>query len=138
MQVYAAPASTFVAGFIGSPPMNMMDAKVTASGQAVELPGGTEVGIAAALGGGRPIKVGVRPEHMHVNTAGPLNVVVDLVEALGADTLVHGRIGGDPRVARQAEGHQPAVAAGDRLPIGVAPEDLHVFDGESGARLTPG
>ncbi len=138
MQVYAAPASTFVAGFIGSPPMNMMDGTIAASGRAVELPGGTQVGLATELGGGRPIKVGVRPEHMHVNDAGTLDVLVDLVEALGADTLVHGRIGGSGGLMTLRLPGNARVAAGDRLPVGIAPDDLHVFDSESGARLSPG
>jgi sn-glycerol 3-phosphate transport system ATP-binding protein len=142
MEVYATPASTFVAGFIGSPPMNMMDAKVAPSGQAVELPGGTQLGLAAALamasGGGRPIKVGVRPEHMHVSATGALHVVVDLVEALGADTLVHGRLDGNGGLMTLRLPGNARVATGDRLPIGIAPGDLHVFDGESGVRLTAG
>jgi sn-glycerol 3-phosphate transport system ATP-binding protein len=134
MEVYARPATTFVAGFIGSPPMNMIDARI-AEGGAAELPGGARVPIAAALGAGRPIKLGIRPEHMRVSAGGTLAVAVDLVEALGADTLVHGKLDGAAGLLTLRLPGDARVAAGDRLPVTLAPDDLHVFDHDTGARI---
>jgi sn-glycerol 3-phosphate transport system ATP-binding protein len=57
----------------------------------------------------------------------------DLVEALGADTIVHGTLGEAPLLARLPGTHR--VATGDEVPLRCAPEHLHVFDATSGKRL---
>ncbi len=138
MQVYARPATTFVAGFIGSPPMNMLEARLNAGGTAVELPGGASVALGAAIAAsaGRAVRLGIRPEHMHVSATGTLMVAVDLVEALGADTLVHGHIGDASALLTLRLPGNARVVAGDRVPVAISPDDVHVFDGQSGARLT--
>ncbi|MBL8835159.1 MAG: sn-glycerol-3-phosphate import ATP-binding protein UgpC [Alphaproteobacteria bacterium] len=138
MQVYARPASTFVAGFIGSPPMNMLDARLNAAGGAVDLPGGASVALGAPIAdsAGRAVRLGIRPEHMHVSATGTLAVAVDLVEALGADTLVHGHIGDKSGLLTLRLPGNARVVAGDRLPVAISPDDVHVFDGQSGARLS--
>src|SRR3546814_9662690 len=100
MEVYHRPASMFVAGFIGAPAMNFLPGTIAASGDAVSIPGGQVVATDRALGGeGRPVTVGIRPEHLSLaaGTEGErtVSLSVELVEALGADTVVHGRIGGE-------------------------------------------
>src|SRR5712672_3305727 len=80
LEVYAKPATTFVAGFIGSPPMNLMAARLN----------------------GREVLLGVRPEHLEPCSESEADFVaaVDLVEPLGTDTLVHGTVEGARIVAR--------------------------------------
>ncbi|HET7096199.1 MAG TPA: sn-glycerol-3-phosphate import ATP-binding protein UgpC [Casimicrobiaceae bacterium] len=112
IEVYARPATTFVAGFIGSPPMNLIPLKV----------------------GGRDVLLGVRPEHLEPCGASEatLTAEIDLVEPLGADTLAHGRVDGTRVIARlPASSH---VAEGP-LPLCFAPANRHYFDAGSGARI---
>jgi sn-glycerol 3-phosphate transport system ATP-binding protein len=112
LEVYAKPASTFVAGFIGSPPMNLIPKE------------------------GRIL--GVRPEHLEPCAAGEakLAIEVDLVEPLGADTLVYGHVDGDAARARIVV-RLPASAAAPRgrLPLRFAEAHAHWFDAASGKRL---
>jgi sn-glycerol 3-phosphate transport system ATP-binding protein len=140
MEVYRRPASIFVAGFIGSPAMNFLPGRIAAGGNAVELPGGETLASDAPLGAaGRAVTVGIRPEHLAVASDAPpgraLHVTADLVEALGADTLVHGRLGGveDAILARLPGG--ATTRAGDRLSLAVPPDALHLFDAETGKAL---
>ena len=115
-EVYHRPASTFVASFIGSPPMNLLKA----------APGGQPGAI-----------TGIRPEHLDMvadGTPGAWNMVVDTVELLGAERLVYGRIGDDSLIVRIAE-NAPVPQPGDRCAILARPDRLHRFDATSGKRL---
>jgi sn-glycerol 3-phosphate transport system ATP-binding protein len=136
MEIYARPATVYVAGFIGSPAMNMLPARRAADGKAIELPGGSKLNLAQPLPGSGDMLIGIRPEHVSVATAGGgvFQMNVDLVEALGADTLVHGRIGGDTALTVRLPG-TTRVAAGQRLALAVAPTDFHLYDAASGQRL---
>src|SRR5947208_14963527 len=93
LDLYERPATVFVAGFIGSPAMNLLAGTLQ--------PGGVTIGRAMlpldARGGepGRPVLVGLRPEHLETAPDGPLAVRVELLERLGADTILHGRLSGD-------------------------------------------
>ena len=129
LDVYERPATLFAAQFIGSPAMNVLEAEGVEEG--LRLPGGTVIPARAPRG---PVRVGIRPEHVHPAEDGPLAVEVSLSEPLGANTLLHGRIAGTreaftaslPGVHRNAEGV-----------MRLAPEAgaLHLFDAASGARL---
>jgi sn-glycerol 3-phosphate transport system ATP-binding protein len=134
LAIYEKPASTFVAGFIGSPAMNFLPA--TVEGASLSLPGGQVLpapGLPLAEMAGRQVTLGLRPEHLA--PGGPLSLTVELIEALGADTLAHGRLGGQgPLIAARLPGGTP-VAVGEVLPLGATPEHLHLFDAESGRRL---
>jgi sn-glycerol 3-phosphate transport system ATP-binding protein len=138
MEVYARPATVFVAGFIGSPAMNLLPGRLNGDGAAVELPGGNTLPLArpSAGAGGRAVMLGVRPEHVTVarEGQGALTLAVDLVEALGADTVVYGALGGNSGLTVRLPGAM-RVAEGDRLPLAVPAESIHLFDAESGARL---
>ncbi|OUM01364.1 sn-glycerol-3-phosphate ABC transporter ATP-binding protein UgpC [Variovorax sp. JS1663] len=110
-EVYARPATTFVAGFIGSPPMNLLK----------HAPGV------------RPgMILGIRPEHLTLDTDG-WTVQVEYVELLGAERLIYGRIGDEQLVVRADEG-QPAPVAGDTVKIAARQDKLHWFDAGSGKR----
>ncbi|MCC7273458.1 MAG: sn-glycerol-3-phosphate ABC transporter ATP-binding protein UgpC, partial [Alphaproteobacteria bacterium] len=136
--LYENPATHFVAGFIGSPAMNFVPGTVSADGTSVALPGG----VAAPLDGrhaaaaGKPVTVGLRPEHIQLAEGAPptAELAVDLVELLGADTIVHGRLGENSGVLVRIDGSIP-VRAGARLPIVLPPARINLFDPSSGQRL---
>ena len=138
IDVYDDPASLFVAGFIGSPAMNFLPGK--RAGDAVDVGGGVLVPLPAELRTGAPqaITVGVRPEHLELGEgAGPVfRFKVDTVEALGADSLVHGLLGDAMLVAR-VDGHA-TPEAGASLVFHARDGKLHFFDTASGKRLRAG
>ena len=141
IELYEKPATRFVAGFIGSPSMNFLDTRLSDDGAAVALPGGEQLALggAAAQAGasGRPVVLGIRPEHLELAEESRANahLTVDLVEQLGADSLIYGRLGDDgAELTLRVQGiHAPAP--GERLPLSVTPEHIHLFDPESGKRL---
>jgi len=140
IELYQNPASLFVAGFIGSPAMNFVEARVDAEGDAVELPGGDRLALPAkrfAAHAGRTVTLGLRPEHLSLaeTDAEVAHLTVDVIEQLGADTLIHGHFGTD-RAALTIRRHGIIRArAGDVLPLAIEPTHLHLFDPQSGARL---
>jgi sn-glycerol 3-phosphate transport system ATP-binding protein len=139
MEVYRSPASVFVAGFIGSPAMNFLPGRVAADGAAVELPGGETLAVGRTPAEpGRPVTIGIRPEHLVLAPDAPpgraLHLTADLVEALGADTLVHGRLGADAALLARLPGGV-TTRAGDRLTLAVAPDAVHLFDPDTGKAL---
>ena len=144
LEIYARPATTFVAGFIGAPPMNFMAAEIAPDAASARLPGGLTVALPQGLArghGGRRVTLGVRPEHLHLGPPQPGDVAIpldiDLVEALGADTVVHGRVAeSDADLLARLPG-SVQVAAGQRLTLYPHAGELHLFDPASGRRLDP-
>ena len=115
-EVYHRPATTFVASFIGSPPMNLLK----------NAPGGKPGTI-----------TGIRPEHLNIsNTAGDgsWEVKVDTVELLGAERLVYARLAGEPLIVRIDEGSR-SPTPGDTIHVQPRLERLHAFDATTGKRL---
>ncbi len=136
IEIYERPASTFVAGFIGSPSMNLIDGQMAADGQSVTLPDGSIITLPTPRAAGKAVKLGIRPEHFGLGEGEnqvPLNVRV--VEQLGADTLVHGNLG-DTKVQMvlRLEGVQ-TLQAGGVVQLHIPQNALHVFDGETGKRV---
>jgi sn-glycerol 3-phosphate transport system ATP-binding protein len=111
-EVYHRPASTFVASFIGSPPMNLLK----------DVPGGR----AGAL-------LGVRPEHLDVGDGG-WEMRTETAELLGAERLIYGRVGDEQVIVRVEENHA-VPAAGQVIRVRPRPDRLHWFDASSGTRL---
>ena len=138
-EVYGRPATTFVAGFIGSPPMNLLRGDVQADGsfrvgtQSLPLP-------AAAPRDGT-LLLGARPEHTAIVAPGsdalawPMQV--DVLEMLGAERLVYGRIGGEPFTLR-IDGTLVPPRAGETIGVRVPAERMHWFDAERGTRVHRG
>ena len=136
LEVYERPASVFVAGFIGAPAMNLLRARV-AGGRAMAGAAALPLPQAAGLGEGREIDWGVRPEHVELAPGAAdadAEVAVDLVEALGADTLVHARLADGGALTLRLPG-TTRVREGDRLPLRLPPAALHAFDAVSGRRI---
>ena len=134
MEVYENPASVFVAGFIGSPAMNFLGGKAETDGR-VTLDGGGAVAAGGKLEPGRRITVGVRPEHFTPCVPSAANLVgsVEMIEALGADTLIHVAFGGASLIARLPHGAPATV--GEPIALAAAPGRVYLFDAETGARV---
>jgi sn-glycerol 3-phosphate transport system ATP-binding protein len=135
IDVYDDPASLFVAGFIGSPAMNFLPGKRVEDD--VDVGDGVRVPLPEALRAksGEAITVGIRPEHL-VATAGTgpvFNLKVDTVEALGADSLLHGVVGGSTLVVR-VDGHT-TPEPGTPLAVQAMPGKTYFFDSATGKRL---
>jgi sn-glycerol 3-phosphate transport system ATP-binding protein len=130
-EVYGRPATTFVAGFIGSPPMNLFDGHADGSRFTV---GSMTLALPKAAPRAGALKLGVRPEHAEAAADGGWPLTVELVEMLGAERLVHGRIGDAPFTLRIDGLHAPPEP-GRTIPLRIAPERLHWFDAVSGARV---
>ncbi|MTE23430.1 MULTISPECIES: ABC transporter ATP-binding protein [Microbacterium] len=137
--LYESPQNDFVAGFIGSPAMNLFPADIAEGGVTV----GTQVvGVERqALGRahGSKVRIGVRPEDFVV--AGPgqpgLSVKVDLVEELGADGYLYGHTeieGENVELVARVDGRDHPMA-GDTVTLSPTPGRVHVFDAETGERL---
>ena len=140
IELYERPASVFVAGFIGSPAMNFLPARIGGDGHSIDLPGGERLplnGGGATVAAGRPITLGIRPEHLERADGrnGVAHLKVDLVEHLGADSLVHGHFGDDRTDLTVRVQGTLAMKTGDMFDFSVTPEHLHVFDPDSGERL---
>ena len=135
IEVYAQPATLYVAGFIGSPSMNFLPAKVAADGSikldsAVFRP-------KARLAPGHDVTIGIRPEHLVADSrsgGSGFDVLVELVELLGADTLVHGRLADGASLVVRLPGSE-VPKAGERLPMRGVDGAWHFFDSATGQRL---
>jgi sn-glycerol 3-phosphate transport system ATP-binding protein len=133
-EVYGKPATTFVASFIGSPPMNLLQGRLDGSGCRFELGNGSSVelpGPQASLAG-RECILGIRPEHLQLGKAG-ISLQVEMVEALGADVLIHADAGGQSLIIRApANVH---VTVGESLMVGFDAASLHWFDAQTTRRI---
>ncbi|CAB3704772.1 sn-glycerol-3-phosphate import ATP-binding protein UgpC [Trinickia soli] len=139
-EVYERPATVFVAGFIGSPAMNLLSGKLSEDGSAFEVSGGGPTlavagaaGVGREIAGGREWILGIRPEHMTPRAGGPqASLIVDSCELLGADNLAHGRWGAHDVTVRLAHVNRPQ--RGEAVPAALPAEHLHFFDPASGKR----
>ena len=139
VELYQRPQTTFVAGFIGSPSMNLVTARISADGRQVELPGGESLALNGSIsfGAGQAVTVGMRPEHLEIvpEEQASLHFTAMLVELLGADTLIHGHFGSDSTDLTVRVAGSVTVAPGERLPLTLVDGMLHLFDVESGGRI---
>ena len=132
IELYDRPATLFVAGFIGSPAMNVLPARADA--------GQLELGNGARLDGGAgaasgAVALGIRPEHLRRDDAGAIRVTVGLFEHLGATTLLHGTLEGTgAEITASLPGHVTA-APGSVMTFSADPALLHLFDPATGKRI---
>jgi multiple sugar transport system ATP-binding protein len=161
LEVYERPANLFVAGFIGTPPMNFLPgvlgalagdagraggaapATVATAGLELRLPAGLQ---AATRGQeGRRVVVGIRPENLREPGWGggapgagalqPLTARVEFVEPLGHEVIVHGRVG-DHLLIAKVDPHR-APASGAELAMALETDAIHLFDAASEQRIAP-
>ena len=149
LDLYDRPANLFVAGFIGSPAMNMIEGRYRSDRVSawVELAEGLilplhktlqRAGIdeeeAADVEDGAAVTIGIRPEHIFLDPGvGGFEATVELIEPTGLGTILHLRLGGVSFKAFSLERSDAAI--GDRLSVSLPPERLHAFDAADGVRL---
>jgi len=143
LQVYERPANVFVAGFIGTPPMNLLAAELTGggtrlAGDGFELPVPEAYRPALAKSDGH-FTVGIRPENLHLaaddarGEAAPLTLTVEIVETLGHDAIAHGRVGRE-LVAASLDPHFTAEP-GTAVPLFADLGSVHLFDAQTEMRI---
>ncbi|WP_054007207.1 sn-glycerol-3-phosphate import ATP-binding protein UgpC [Cypionkella psychrotolerans] len=127
LEIYHRPATTFVASFIGSPAMNLLDAEV--DGNRLRI-GGHVIETGRAVPAHGAVTLGIRAEDLHISATG-LPFKVDFVEELGAQRLVHGSIDGQALVLSL----DPKTPLQYEMCLSVISDKLHLFDTISGKRL---
>src|SRR5262245_53657193 len=146
LEVYRRPANTFVAAFLGNPPMNLLPARATGErgGRVLKL-GGTIVELPAArcppLAAGTPVMVGIRPEsiaaHPREGSAfATIDAEIVQVEALGAETILAARVAGIERDVMARIGPEAQATVGARRVLSLDLSAVHLFDA-AGAAIVP-
>jgi multiple sugar transport system ATP-binding protein len=137
-ELYDTPSSVFVAGFLGSPAMNLLPAQVHTVGDTVTV---SAPGVNIPLWSGHTdaidVTFGVRPEHLVLGqartTAARIQASVVLVENLGSEQLVYCEVGGAPVAVRAPR--PVACRVGEQITLSAHPDNVHLFDAGSGRRL---
>jgi multiple sugar transport system ATP-binding protein len=134
LELFDRPANLFVAGFIGSPSMNLLKGVVRKGDKPVIEISGAPFPIAAnsAVEDGRNVVYGVRPEHLEIHPDG-VPAKISVVEPTGSETLVFLRFGDGEMVALFRERHD--FKPGDTLNLKPRLDQVHLFDAETGRRL---
>ena len=138
IDLYERPRTVFVAGFIGSPAMNFLTAGISADGTSVKLTSDESLLLPEGFSkyGGREVTLGLRPEHIIVTEKdGHIKFKVEMVEELGADSLVHGYFGSENTILAIRVPGTVKIEADMNLQLTCEPQNLHLFDPESGNRL---
>ncbi|MEH2460135.1 ABC transporter ATP-binding protein [Nostoc sp.] len=146
--IYTSPANQMVASFLGSPPMNILPAiyennGFDVSGQLLTIP--AVVKEKFQLRQGYSFDLGIRPEHIKINTdselstqnSGLLSVEVKVVEPLGRETLIRAGLPGSAVVLNIQVGGDVRLRSGDRLSLQLDLNHLFVFDPKTGDRILP-
>jgi sn-glycerol 3-phosphate transport system ATP-binding protein len=131
LEVYETPRTLFAAQFIGSPAMNIFDARIDAGTLILG-----DVILGKTKGRDGDVKLGIRPEHMIPDDSGGLEVTLQIAEPLGANTLLHGQLAGtgDSVTVSLSGVHQIDPGRESRR-FSVPPDQIHLFDPASGMRL---
>jgi multiple sugar transport system ATP-binding protein len=132
-ELYDHPINEFVAGFIGSPAMNLLELAVVDGGvQLGDMVWPVERGV---LGDSTRVKVGIRPEDLTISEHG-LAVEIDVVEELGADAYIYGHTLGSDRldIIARTDGRRPPEKGGT-VHFAPKPDHVHLFDVAAGTRL---
>jgi len=128
-QLYARPASTFAARFVGTPPMNLLDLADGVGGAVIA--GSDAAPVCAGRGAG--LQLGIRPEDIELGGSGGIDVELVLADYLGADTILTARIGEQSLLVRVPG--RVHVGHGERATLKWSPRAAHLFEVESGRRI---
>ena len=142
LDLYNMPANRFVAGFIGAPSMNFLSgtiASLNEQGTTINVLGEETLTTrrkAMNATPGQKVTMGVRPQHIRMAAPGEANIRahVDMVEALGSETVIHAHVATGELLQAVLSGQQK-LAKGEEVHLNFDPEDLHLFD-EAGLRLS--
>ena len=141
LDIYDKPANLFVATFIGSPAMNLFDGILVREGEEAfaEIEGMCiPIDLSAKLAAGTKIVLGVRPEHLSIDNAelstGCFVLDVGIVEPTGAESHIYGKFGTSDMIV--ALSGRSALKSGETVRFTAAPEMLHIFDKETGQRIS--
>jgi len=132
LDLYDSPANAFVAGFIGSPAMNIFPARTGENG-VIRLGDGTTLGPGGTVAAGADVLCGIRPEHIWLDKQGA-PAVVRFVQKQGAETLIGARLG--PVDLTIIVHNRLSLAPDDRVRIAFDPSRLHFFDPQSRKRTS--
>jgi ABC-type sugar transport system ATPase subunit len=139
LNIYYAPVNLFVAGFVGSPPMNFLDVRVTSEGKLALLDSTIlpPPRFDPRPYSGQMLTIGIRPEAVQLTEEGSIQGIVRVVEHLGATLLIYVSVG-EVLVKVQTDA-EARVSVSQTVNLGLLPKDLYVFDARSGNALcTPG
>ena len=143
MELYARPANRFVAGFIGSPPMNFLQGVLhreegsgAADGGFTFTGSGITLGVRCESPSASRVVLGVRPQHLEVvaDGEGTIRAEVAVVEPMGNEQIVYTTLSGGERLVAVAP-PEPPIKPGTMVSMKVKRDAVHIFDGESGKRL---
>ena len=144
MEIYRKPLNRFVAGFIGSPPMNFLRVRLVSEGTRLGLKGqGFQIPLSAERAGrlgrfaDREVLLGIRPESLLLQPVmpecDPLHAAIEIVEAIGSDVYLNFSYAGTPMTARVEA--TVDIKVGQEVALYPDPERIHLFDESSGATL---
>jgi multiple sugar transport system ATP-binding protein len=136
LEVYRKPANLFVAGFIGSPAINLFDGELTsANAVCVFRTKNFELSVPCSetLPAG-PATLGVRPEDLRLSDRGTFSAVVRVVEPVGSEMFIHLATGDGTRVVARAPA-DTQVKVDERVAVEIPPGKVHLFSSDSGARI---
>ena len=140
-EIYERPATLFVASFIGSPPMNLLQGRISQDGDVFVIDGGPSLPLPKRSPeiAGREIVLGIRPEHLQAATDNLADgsvraeLKVDYCERLGAENLAYGHWGAQNVVTRLPNETLPA--SGQNFALAIRPRLFHLFDPGDGKRI---
>jgi len=144
LELYAKPVNKFVAGFIGSPAMNFLPGRLVRDGGLVFKPESHDAPIVLPEGFSppqnalnQPLILGIRPEHVFVVSEGPgeLTAPVQVVEALGNETLLYFTVAEQSFIVRMAGAITPAIE--QKLSMAFKPDHIHLFANDAEGRSIP-
>lgn len=131
LEVYETPQTLFAAQFIGSPAMNIFDAR--RQDGTIKI---GELAVGPSQGPDTSVKLGIRPEHLLLDENGPLEAAIQMAEPLGANTLLHGHLTGtNDIITVSLPGVHPIEGRHPNMRFSVASENMHLFDPATGKRL---
>jgi hypothetical protein len=142
LDLYNHPANKFVAGFIGSPRMNFISARVaqcSATRVSVSCGGMQDTALpvnGTGLAQGDMVSLGIRPEHLELDAAGDWTLTVDVVEQLGGTSFIHGTLPSNEALSIAVNG-QTNVSHGQPIRIRPKPGMVHLFATTEGERALP-
>jgi len=133
MEIYDKPETHFVAGFIGSPAMNFIEATISADSKEVQI-GALKLPLSKKIESQKSkVNFGFRPEHIKLDKNGAMSLTVELVEHLGAESIIHAKLD-DASITLRLNGHVEAKS-GDIIKVNINSENYHIFDIKSGIRI---